>query len=45
MEKQRGFMKMSAFTDGHLTNADAYGKPDEEDKLLSAFQVTDNSEL
>ena len=23
--------------DGHLTNADAYGKPEEEDKLLSAF--------
>ena len=23
--------------DGHLTEADAYGKPDEEDELLSKF--------
>jgi hypothetical protein len=25
--------------DGHLTEADAYGKPDEEDKLLSEFEL------
>jgi hypothetical protein len=30
-----------SYFDGHLTEADAYGKPDEEDELLSGFLKTD----
>jgi hypothetical protein len=26
-----------SYFDGHLTESDAYGKPDEEDELLSGF--------
>ncbi len=31
--------------DGHVTDADAYGKPDSEDELLSKFENDDKSQL